>query len=235
MLARLRGPFNEFGFGAGCLYSVDWVISRVTPNMRLHVYDLTVQPIGDQPLLPKSKVQHVTARSLLDGDPALDLVPAPVAVKRIRFAQGAVCLLVSYKSEPLGFVWLCERRYEEDEVRCTYHVSPDGKSVFDFDFYIFPQHRLGIGFAALWQAANQYLSDRGVRFTYSRVTRFNTASRRAHARLGAQRIAWAIFLKLWTVELMFASMRPYVHISVLAAQRVQLELAPLATIADKNR
>jgi hypothetical protein len=98
--------------------------------------------------------------------------------------------------------------------------------VFDFDVYIFPEHRLGRGFAALWHGAGVYLRARGIDMTFSRLTRFNLQSQRAHAHLGNRKIASAVFLKLGTVELMFATNTPFLHVSCRATDRVHLRLTP---------
>ena len=69
-------------------------------------------------------------------------------------------------------------------------------SVFDFDFYIYPEHRMGLAFVALWNGANAFLSSRGIRFpTFSRLTRFNTA-RIAHRHFGWKHVGRALFLQL---------------------------------------
>ena len=234
MFARFRSPFTEFGFAAGMLYVIDRCLSGVSSQLRLFVYELMVQPIGEKPLLPSSMLRHLNSRQLDRTDAALHLIPAPPEVKNARFDQGAICLAVSYKADPLGFLWLCRDRYQEDEVRCTFVLSPAAQSVFDFDFYVLPKHRLGIGFAALWQAANQYLRERGVKYTYSRLTRFNTASRRAHEHLGWARVAPAVFLKIWFVEVLFTSIRPYLMVSVQRTRRVHIELRPDVLIARQN-
>ena len=76
---------------------------------------------------------------------------------------------------------------------------------------------MGIGFVAVWHGANQYLQARGIRYTFSRLTRFNVASRRAHAHLGWKCVGRALFLKAWRVELMLATIAPYVFVMVRQA------------------
>ena len=100
------------------------------------------------------------------------------------------------------------------------------RSVFDFDFYLFPDYRLGLGFVALWNGANQFLQTRGIRYTFSRLTRFNVASRRAHAHLGWKCVGRALFLKAWRVELMLATIAPFTFLSWSGRQRPRLRLRP---------
>src|SRR5207302_474415 len=110
-----------------------------------------------------------------EGDSAISLMPARPEVKAERFKQGAQCLGAYRKDDLLGYLWFCTSRYEEDEVRCTYILTEQARSVFDFDLVVVPKHRMGIGFMALWHGANLYLHQRGIRYTFSRLTRFNVA------------------------------------------------------------
>ena len=38
----------------------------------------------------------------------------------------------------------------------VYKRQPPDRSVFDFDLYVMPEHRLGLGFMAVWHGANHY-------------------------------------------------------------------------------
>jgi hypothetical protein len=75
------------------------------------------------------------------------------------------------------------------------------------------------------------LRSRGINFSYSRLTRFNLASRRAHARLGWKRVGSALFLRAWRIEVMAATIFPYVSLSPGESQRVRLELRPDVLLA----
>jgi hypothetical protein len=225
MLRKLANTFREFGVFAGCLYLADRVLQTLSARARLYAYELVVQPIGGaavQPA-PRSKIE---VRQVPPGDSALEAMPVPSQVIAARFAQHATCLGAFKDAELVGYMWFCDGRYDEDEVRCTYLLEPPMSSVFDYDFYVFPQHRLGRAFAMLWSAANRMLGERGVRYTYSRVSRFNNASRRAHRHLGARRIGRAWFIRLGSFEGMFATVSPFVHVSLANRHRVRLTLRP---------
>lgn len=228
MWRRLAGPFREFGWRDGALYSLDRVLRGVSANCGLYVYDLMVQPIGAEPLLAPQRLKNLRFSEIPRGHPDIDRMPAREDIKALRFEQGAKCLGVYRKEQLIGFVWLCFGAYDEDEVRCTYRLLQPDRSVFDFDLYVFPEHRMGTAFMAIWHGANAYLSERGIEHTFSRVTRFNLASRRSHAQLGAARTGVAAFLKLWRIELMGASVAPWFALTWSRAQRVELRLAPLA-------
>lgn len=226
LLERYTSPFREFGWLGGLLYAADRALSRVLPFVRVYCYDLMMQPVPDAELLARRHRQRLMLREIRNGDPEVDLMPALDHIKKTRFAQHAVCLGAFRGETFVGYIWFSFRRHEEDEVRCTYELSPPGEAVFDFDLYIFPAHRMGLAFAGIWNEANRYLRSRGIRHSYSRLTRFNLPSRRAHAQLGAKRIGSAVFLRAGPLEMMAATVPPYLHVSLRRSHRVRLRLHP---------
>lgn len=223
---RALGPFREFGLLPGALYAADRLLRGVSPRLGLQVYELMEQPIDGRPLLPERMAANLEFAEIGPGHSALAQMPARPEIKASRFAQGARCLGVWRKGVLLGYVWWCPGRYEEDEVRCTFELDPADASVFDFDLYVLPEHRLGIAFLAIWHGANRWLHERGVRHSFSRVTLFNLASRRAHARLGGRRLGLALFVQVWGLEVLVSSVRPFAGVSFGAPGRMRLRLAP---------
>ena len=213
-IQRLLGPLREFGFGAGLLYMADRVLRAVSPRWGLYVYELLAQPVIGKPLLPAGLARKLRSAEISAGHPDLALMPAFEHIKSARFEQGARCLGVYKLDELIGYVWFCRNRYDEDEVRCRYVLADPGTGIFDFDLVVMPKHRMGIGFVAVWDAANRFLAAQGVSHTFSRMTRFNLSSRRAHARMGARCVGRATFLQLGRLELMLASVPPYVACTV---------------------
>jgi hypothetical protein len=228
LLQRVTAPFREFGVLDGALYVANRALNCVSARLSLYVYELMVQPISDKALLPRSLAKNLTYSEIGLGHPDLAKMPAHEHIKNGRFDQGAKCLGVYRKGELVGYSWFCFHSYKEDEVRCTYVLGVPAKSVFDFDFFVMPEFRLGIGFMAVWHCANLYLRERGVDYTFSRLTRFNTASRRAHAHLGWKNIGRAIFLQAWRTEIMVANVAPYFNVSWSRTSRVSLNLLPVA-------
>jgi hypothetical protein len=228
MIDRLVSPFREFGLFCGALYAADRLLTRLSPRLRVFVYDLMVQPIPLTPILAPKRVRNLSVRELKSGDPDLSAVVAPPPVQRSRFAQNSVCLATYSKNRLVGYIWLRFESYEEDEVRCTFVVNPAGKAVFDFDLVVLPEYRMGFGFAAVWHCTNEYLRNRGVHYTFSRLTRFNLASRRAHAHLGCKRAGSAVILKLWAVEIIACTLAPYFYLSSSQKFRARMQLHPTA-------
>lgn len=226
VLRRVASPFREFGFAAGVLYVIGRLLQRASPHLGLYFYELMVQPVPDS-LVGDDRIDRgVEICRICEGDRALRLMPVRPEILASRFKQGAICLGVRRGGQFVGYIWLALDAYEEDEVRCRYVPTPRGAAVFDFDLFIFPQHRMGRAFLSIWRAVNRYLQQSGINWTYSRITRFNLESRRAHARLGAVRVGRAIFLRAWRMECMLATVRPFVAVSVCRRQRVELVLEP---------
>lgn len=234
MLTKLSSPLKEFGFFAGLVYAVDRLLQRLSPRLRLYFYELLVQPIPEAPLLPTNLSRTLQIRQIRHGDPEIAVMPARPDIKESRFEQNAICLGVFQKNAFIGHIWFCFDSYEEDEVRCTFVLPEGNQAVFDFDLYLFPEHRMGLGFAGIWNGANEFLRSRGVKFSFSRLTRFNLASRRAHQRLGAQRAGRMFVLQAWQVELMIGTVAPYVHLSVGKRDRVRVKLRPDGCFSERR-
>lgn len=225
-MSKLAGVFRDFGFAAGLLYLADQALRRLSPRLGLQVYELMAQPISAAPLLPLARTRTLSFAEIARGDPAVEAIPAREDIKAQRFAQGAKCLGVYRKGALIDYIWFRFGSYDEDEVRCTYVLAAPEQSVVDFDLVVLPEHRMGTAFASIWHAANEYLRERGVVASYSRMTRFNLASRNAHARLGSVRVGSAVFVQFGPIEAMLASVRPFVALSW--SRRVRLVLPELA-------
>lgn len=225
MLEKLKSAIKEFGPISGSLYMIDRLLLRVSAHSRILVYELMEQPIPEGPYSTMHALSAFEQRRIEPQDKEVESMPVPESVVRSRFAQGAICLGTFKKGELIGYIWFAYRQYDEDEVRVTYEVAPSHESVFDFDLFIFPQHRLGLAFLAIWQNAANYLRAQGVRRSFSRVSRFNLATRRAHAHFGWKRVGRAVFLKLWRLELMTSTLYPYFYLSLSRRPRIRLRPA----------
>lgn len=212
-LRKFASAIGEFGILAGVLYVIDQALERSASRLRLRFYEIMVQPVPDEPLAPGNLTKSFETRELGPDSPDVARFPRPDEVISQRFDQDAVCLGGYKKGELIGFLWVKFGEYNEDEVRCVFAPQPASKTVFDFDIYLFQEHRFGIGFIGLWDGANAYLRRNGVDFTCSRVSRFNTGSRQSHEHLGWKRVGKALFLCGSSSQLMIASLKPYFHFS----------------------
>ncbi len=226
MLEKLTSPYKEFGVLGGTIYLVDRLLGAVSSGTGAYFYELMVQPIPDGEIIPARFMKNLEFREIARGDPDIETMPARPEIKDDRFDQGAICLGMYKKSALIGYIWFATGEYLEDEVRCTFELEPVESSVFDFDLYIFPEHRLGFAFVSLWEGANRFLRQRGIAYTFSRLNRFNVASRRAHDRLGWQLVGKAVIFKLWRLEVMAASLAPYVYLSWSQENRARIKMRP---------
>jgi hypothetical protein len=150
-----------------------------------------------------------------------------------RFSQGAVCLAALNGGDCIGFLWISFGPYLEDEVRCRYIPLPQGEAAWDFDVYVYPEHRNSLVFLRLWDEANRYLAARGVRWSLSRISAFNPGSMASHARMGTRRIGSAVFLSIGPLQVSMATVTPRFFLSwkpdripsfALSAERQELSV-----------
>jgi hypothetical protein len=228
---KLRAVFDEFGALAPL-----YLLSRLcegTP-FGLHAYRLVAQPVAAQPLLPRARGRTIEIRPMERGDPAFAGLPLTAAVLEYRFGQGAVCLGAFKGGAVIGCLWLCLGPYLEDEVRCRF-VPQDAS--WDFDVYLVPAHRVGFGFARLWDEANALLRARDLRWSVSRISVINTKSLAAHDKLGIRTLGTAAFLRVGTLQLMLANLAPFIHLSfsVAAAPTLRLHAPAAVRPGPENR
>ena len=215
---RLRRMFDEFGAVDGVLYLLSRLAGATGGRVALYRYLFFAQPVPEQaPPPPRRAPRFPPIREVGPDDPLRARFPRPDAVIGGRYAQGSHCLAAEQDGEFVGYVWLQLGPYLEDEVRCRFVPGPAGQAAWDYDIYLVPERRLGRGFLYLWQAANSFMRERGIRWTISRVSAFNTQSIRSHQRLGASHLGSAVFLKVFGAQLMLASRRPWLHLSPGAA------------------
>ena len=226
LFKTILAPLREFGFFAGSVYGINQVFIRSNSRFRVFLYDLMIQPVAQTAIASRKLTGSVKIREICDGDAVLQKMPPPDHVIASRFKQGAICIGAFQKGHLIGYQWLRFGTYQEDEVRCDFVPRPEGKTVFDFDIYVYPKYRLGIGFAALWDGSNSLLRSREILYAASRVSRFNTASMRSHRHLGCQRIGRVLFVtgKQW--QWLFATGSPFVHLSLNAKSRPRISIGP---------
>lgn len=227
LFQRIVRPFNEFGLVAGALYALNRLFRRLSSNLRIQIHDWMVQPITAKPLLPERFARSFVTREIEKDDPAILKMPIRPEILKLRLRQNTKCLgTYDRKNRLVGYVWLSFDTYEEDQARCTFVLSPPDHSVFDFDLRVSPDYQMGIGFAALWHGVNRYLFERSVRFSFSRLDRFNQASAKAHNHLGWKRVGWAVIFQLWRTEVMLMSRMPWFYLSLGESARARIQLTP---------
>lgn len=207
---KLWSVFEEFG-PKGILYLLTRALEG-TP-FGLYCYHIVAQPVPGGPLLPAGRGRSIEVRELKPGDPAFAQLPLTADVLERRFSQNAICLGAFKNGAAIGCLWLCIGPYDEDEVRCRFIPQPAGRAAWDFDVYLHPEHRLGLGFARLWDEANRRLRESGVAWSMSRISTLNLKSLAAHRRLGIRQLGTATFVRFGRAQLMMTLLPPYIHLS----------------------
>lgn len=221
---KLAGLVQELGLVGALCYATSLLLARTGGHASLHRYYFVAQPVADEAFLPPQRGKSIEVRFVEPEDPTLLSLPLDQKVLAYRAGQGAVCLGAFKDGEIIGCLWLCLSPYSEDEVRCRYAPQPPDQASWDFDVYLRPEQRSGFGFARLWDQANAFLRQRGVRASWSRISAFNTASLASHSRLGARILARATFLRLGPCQIMIASVTPYFHFSFRSADLPVIQL-----------
>jgi hypothetical protein len=203
VLASLKHTCRDLGCKNALLYYVAEVLRRLSGrSLGLMRYLIVAQPIAEQP-----QVRRPDAATVIDridaGDPRVAHFPRPPEIIARRYAAHNLCLQATVNGTFAGFLWLAFGTYEEDEVRCRYELADPSRLVWDFDVYVEPRYRLGRSFGRLWDAANELLRSRGIRWSISRISAFNAASLAAHGRLGTVPLGYATFIKFGVIQLAF--------------------------------
>jgi len=224
LIGKVKNLFRELGAVGALCYVVYRLCAKSGGLASLNRYLFVVQPVPDNPLLPPRRGRSIVVKQVAPRDPVLLSLPLDDKVLSYRAGQGAVCFGAFKNEEIVGCLWLCLSPYQEDEVRCRLHPMPPGASSWDFDVYLKPEHRNGLGFVRLWDEANGFLRQRGITASWSRISAFNPGSLAAHGRLGAKVVGKATFVRLGTFQLMLASMPPYFHLSVRPSDMPSIRL-----------
>lgn len=230
-LEKLRTVFAELG-SKGLLYLLARALEG-TP-FGVHAYYLMAQPVRAMPILAGGHGQSISVRRVMPGEAALARLPLSSEILAHRFGQGAICLGAFKGSAIIGCLWLSLGPYVEDEVRCRFLPSPEGKASWDFDVYIAPEHRVGLGFVRLWDEANRLLHEHRVGWSLSRISLLNTNSISAHFKLGSRVVAKVVFLRAGRLQAMFSGLPPYFHFSASPASAPVLRVLPPELSLDRS-
>lgn len=216
MVKKARTLISELGLLNSFLYVLHSFLGKVTKgSFRIIRYYLFCQPVPIFPLLSERRGANIKIVEVTEMDTHLFAdFPRPEQTIKNRFSRGGKCFSAYINNCFSGFIWLSLVPYREDEVRCIFSFQPESETAWDYDVYICPQARIGFTFPKLWQTANTYLQENGVKWTFSRISAFNSGSLQSHKRLGGKKTGSATFICLGRAELMFASSSPYVSISL---------------------
>jgi hypothetical protein len=205
MFTRLTNTCKELGPVDTLVHACNRILTIFfRGRATIYKYYITKQPVKSPSLMPEGKGKEIEVREIERDDPLCLQFDRPAAVIQARFNQGGHCYAAFRRGELAGYLWLNFGKYQEDEARCTFILTPMDKSAWDYDVYIFPKHRLSFTFPKLWEYANQAMAERGIEQTYSRISYYNIGSLGSHKKLGSHIIGSIYFLQFLQVQLSFS-------------------------------
>lgn len=223
----LVAAIRLLGIKDGLLYLVGRGLQKLSrDHCRLIRYYLVAQPIPASGALVCKPSDTDLVTVCQSSDPVTTFFPRPAHVIASRFARQHTCLTASSKGVFSGFLWYANGFYEEDEVHCRFEIDQAAEGVWDYDVHVEPRFRLGRTFARLWDAANVRLSEQGIKWSFSRISAFNSQSLQSHKKMGLHVFAGLNFICLGPLQLMIASCSPFINISWNGLGRPVIRLKP---------
>ncbi len=217
--------FRTYGIPDGLLYLLNRLSARMLGGtVNLVRYRFLALPTDVNIPTPRRLGRTVETRMLSLKEVTALAVPRPIDIIRARYRQGSCCLGAFRDRQFVGFIWLQDCSYAEDEVRCRYVLPNKHTCVWDYDLFISPAYRDTAAFLKIWVDALCYLRASGKLWCFSRVSTLAPDSLRAHLRMGAKLVGSAVFISVFKAQILLSTCAPYVHISCRAANIPDLVL-----------
>jgi hypothetical protein len=226
MFQTIQDNVRALGWWNGLVYLLATSLSRITSGRaRVIKYELMVQPVSTEPLLPPHRGRQIHIYEAALNDRLLKDVPGRrEAVAEERFAHGARCLVAELDGELVGFLWFIKGDYPEDEVRCLFRPEPSQECASGITMSLWREAQAVAVFPQAMAGCERVVPFGRRAYSCSRISGFNPASRGSHARLGAKKVGSAVFLVLGKWQFMFATRRPFVHASFSERRRPVLRV-----------
>ena len=175
--AKLAWLRSSLSLSNALLYVLSRCLRTVHPKLRLEKYYLVAQPVSLTEPPPSRLRPDIIVTRLDDEDsPLIGSFPQAPEVIAQRLRDDCLCLIATSGDSYCGYLWLRFGSFYEVEDRCLITPVPETTTAWDFDVYVEPRFRLTPTFARLWREANRCLHERGVAWSLSRISAFNTAS-----------------------------------------------------------
>lgn len=213
MLEFLVPNARELGVLNALLYGIDRVCVKAGLPARVLRYVLVAQPVAPEPLLPPRRGRSIEVRRVSPRDRALTRLEYTEANLDEPQSRDAACFAAYRNGAIVGSLFLLLGPYEETEVRCRFVPTPEGRAAWDYRVYVMPDQRPSLAFARLWDEANAYLRERGVPWSFSRISAYDPVSLTSHARLAARPIGSAVYVRLGPLQVMVSTLAPRLHVS----------------------
>jgi hypothetical protein len=221
---RLRKRHRGIGYARLVLYGFVWLLRKLSAGtLEIHYRYILLQEVPSDSLLKGRASTSLDIRCLAgeelmaefdrDHDGAFSRPPRDRARTQRRVERGDVCIAARRSGRTIGVLWLTFDTFDETEVKALFVVSPEAGMAWDSNLFIVEDARAGLVFVALWDAANQFLREKGYRWSATQTSAFNGGSLLAHQRLGARRIGRIVYLLLGSWQVTFSGLRPQLHVA----------------------
>jgi len=212
-LTRIRRLVDDVGFFTALLHVAGRTLSCLGHQAALHDLVLFAQPVRATPQLPAGRGASIEVRSY-SGQQALDAgLPCPAEHAVARRGNGMHCLAAYREGRLIAFQWVNLGSHQDELVRARYVPMPEGRSAWSFDMHVDSAHRGGLAFARLTDATWALLRAHGRTEVASYILASNRGAIGAEQRLGGRRLGRAVHLRLGPLQLLIASLPPYLHLS----------------------
>lgn len=195
ILRKLKDGISEFGILIYLLYLINRLLHFLSKVFSIEFFYIFVLPVNNSKRINiPSFIQKAYIVDVLDQyDDILKVFPVSRQTLEYRFNQNAVCLLIKKDKQPIGFLWLIQKKYQEDIIFCDINMNPE--LAWDFEVRILEQFRLTPAFSVLWDHAFNYLEKKNVKWIYSRISTINKPSVGVHEKLGGHVVGKIMFIK----------------------------------------
>lgn len=227
MLDKIRSLVADIGVMPAAVYSINRLFGMLTKGgMKIELCYFITQPVLNERLIPERlrgtfDVRPVRARDLKGLE-----IPLTIDLLENRNKKGIVCLGIYEQDSLIGYHCFSFGTHDDELYRVRFDVGPKGEAVWDFDIFILPEFRGGLGFAILWDGVFEYLRDRKINWLTSYIAATNTASLRSHNRMGSFALGKVIFIQAWMLQIVFSTRFPRFHASLTDLRKPKFYLAP---------
>ncbi len=230
MLDKIKSLVADIGITPAAVYSINRLFNLLTRGgMKIELYYFITQPVLNKRLIPERLRGSIDVRSVQ----AIDLkeleIPLTVELLENRNKKGIICLGIYENDSLMGYHCFSFGTHDDELYRARFDVGPTGEAVWDFDIFILPEYRGGLGFAILWDGVFEYLRDRKINWLTSYIAATNKASLRSHLRMGSFALGKVIFIQVWMLQIVFSTRFPRFHASFTDLRKPIFYLAPPST------
>ncbi|MGB3723629.1 MAG: hypothetical protein WA979_12530 [Pacificimonas sp.] len=181
----------------GLKETISYVAARLTtplPGLGWHRYRLLAVPRVGMPTMPRGYRVEETAANELEGR-----IDASADVIAYRRAQGLTALAAFRDDLLVGVNWISASAFNEDEVAARW--VPPAKGAWDTGLWVHPGHRLSRAFSALWAGTSDWMRERQLDWSFSRIADYNLGSLAPHLRMGGITVGTASFARFGPLQL----------------------------------